>query len=73
MKIGQSHIHSILESIVNVLIGFTVALVSQLVIFAFYGIKLNIQTNVEITLWFTLVSIIRSYYIRRLFNWWHLR
>jgi hypothetical protein len=73
MKIGQNKLHSFFESLVNIAIGFVVALLSQLVIFRLYGIALSIATNIEITLWFTLVSIIRSYYVRRMFNWWHLK
>ena len=73
MKIGQSKAHSILEALVNVAIGFGVALASQLVIFSLYGIQIPFSTNIEITLWFTLVSIIRSYGVRRLFNWYHLQ
>lgn len=73
MKIGQSKAHSILEALANVAIGFGVALVSQLVIFELYGIRIPLLTNVEITLWFTLISIVRSYGVRRIFNWWHTK
>jgi len=73
VKIGQSKAHSILEALANVAIGFGVALVSQLVIFELYGIRIPLLTNVEITLWFTLISIVRSYGVRRIFNWWHTK
>ncbi|OQB08788.1 MAG: hypothetical protein BWY21_01084 [Parcubacteria group bacterium ADurb.Bin216] len=57
-----------IESISNVVIGYGVALLSQIIIFPIYGIDINLKTNIVIGFWFTLISIIRSFTIRRLFN-----
>jgi len=57
-----------IESILNVVIGYGVALLSQIIIFPIYGIDINLKTNIVIGFWFTLISIIRSFTIRRLFN-----
>lgn len=57
-----------IESISNVVIGYGVALLSQIIIFPIYGIDINLKTNIVIGFWFTLISIIRSFIIRRLFN-----
>jgi hypothetical protein len=65
---AQSRIDSFLESVVNTLIGFLVALSSQLVIFPLYGIHNSLSTDISITCWFTLVSVLRSYLLRRYFN-----
>lgn len=67
----QTKLYSLLESVANILIGSIVALLSQLVIFPLFSIHISIQANIEITLWFTLISIIRSYFVRRGFNWIH--
>lgn len=64
----QSRKWSMIETLTNVGVGFVLSLISQIVIFHFYGVTLPLQENVEITLWFTVVSIMRSYYLRRLFN-----
>jgi hypothetical protein len=64
----QSRIHSALESSVNILIGYFVALGSQLVIFPFFDVHLPLQDNIIIGLWFTVISFIRSYVLRRWFN-----
>lgn len=64
----QSRRGSLIESIVNVAIGYGVALASQLVIFPLFGIHIPFRDNVLIGLWFTAVSILRSYIIRRFFN-----
>lgn len=73
MSQGQSRAHSLAESLANILIGFAIAFASQLLIFKFYSIQLPLSINLEITLWFTLVSLARSYTLRRLFNWIHLK
>lgn len=64
----QSKLYSFIESISNVLIGYFVALVSQIIIFPFFGINATIKDNLIIGLWFTIISIIRSYLLRRFFN-----
>jgi hypothetical protein len=52
----------------NVALGYGVALASQLVIFPLYGIHVPLSSNIAIGLWFTVVSLVRSYCIRRWFN-----
>jgi hypothetical protein len=68
MKQIQTRTTSLIESIANVVIGYGVALLSQIIIFPIYGIDINLKTNIVIGFWFTLISIIRSFTIRRLFN-----
>ena len=65
---NQSRVASIAESVMNVLIGYGVALASQLVIFPMFGIHLPLSDNLAIGAWFTLISLVRSYAIRRWFN-----
>ena len=65
---GQTRRHSFFESISNVLVGYGVAIASQIVIFPMYGIHIPIQQNLTMGLWFTLISIVRSYVLRRWFN-----
>ena len=64
----QSRIGSAIESAANVAIGYIVALASQLVIFPAFGIRVSLATNLWIGAWFTLVSLARSYVLRRWFN-----
>jgi len=65
---NQSRLGSFFESLINVVIGYLVALASQLIVFPLVGIHVDFSTNLEIGAWFTLISIIRSYLIRRYFN-----
>lgn len=64
----QSRLESLIESFMNILIGYFVALASQLLIFPLVGIHVPLHTNLLIGFWFTLVSLVRSYAIRRWFN-----
>ena len=64
----QSRIMSVVEAATNVLIGLVVSLISQLAIFKLYDIHITLSQNVEITMYFTVISIVRSYALRRLFN-----
>jgi energy-converting hydrogenase Eha subunit A len=64
----QTKTHSLIESIANVAIGYFVALVSQIIIFAILGIPVQLRDNFIIGLWFTVISIVRSYTLRRIFN-----
>lgn len=67
---GQTRAASAVEAVANVLVGYFVALASQLVIFDVYGVHLSLGQNAMIGVWFTLVSLVRSYVLRRVFNRW---
>lgn len=67
----QSRLQSLIESCVNVLIGYGVALWAQFAVFPLYGIQVSLSTNLQIGFWFTVISIARSYCVRRGFNWLH--
>lgn len=64
----QSRYQSFIEALLNVLIGYVVALASQLLIFPLFGIKVSFAENPLIGGYFTIISIVRSYAIRRWFN-----
>lgn len=65
---NQSRLESLAEVSINTAIGFGVALASQLVVFPLVDIKVPLQTNLHIGAWFTLISIVRGYVVRRWFN-----
>ena len=67
---SQSRKGSLLEAFINVLLGYGVAVASQIVIFPLFGVNISITENMAIGGFFTVVSIVRSYALRRLFNWW---
>lgn len=67
----QSRLMSLVETMTNVVVGFIISLIAQLYIFNAYGVHLAFHDNLMITLFFTGVSIARSYILRRCFE--HVR
>lgn len=64
----QTKVGSLIETLVNVMIGCGVAFASQLIIFPWFGIEIPLSSNLYIVMWFTLISVARGYIIRRWFN-----
>lgn len=60
--------HSFVESIANVAVGYFIALLSQILVFPLFGINISLKQNILIGVIFTVISIARSYCLRRLFN-----
>lgn len=65
---SQTRLQSALESCANVAVGYCVAIASQLVILPAFGVHLPFTSNLAIGGWFTVVSLVRSYVLRRWFN-----
>ena len=64
----QTRKQSLVESLINVAIGYGVAVLSQILIFPLFGIHVALSDNLLIGLYFTAISIVRSYVVRRVFN-----
>lgn len=65
----QSKHQSAIEVLFGTLIGFLIAFLAQLFIMRFYGIPSTISQDLAITCFFTGISILRGYAVRRFFNW----
>lgn len=65
---SQTRKGSLVESFANIAVGFGAALISQLIIFPLYNVHVPFSTDLVITLWFTVISLVRSYFLRRFFN-----
>lgn len=68
---SQSRLGSAVESVANVAIGYLVAVGSQVVIFPLFGIHIPFSDNLLIGAWFTVISLLRSFALRRFFNRLH--
>lgn len=64
----QSRTHSFIETIVNIGIGYTFNIASQLFIFPMFGIHLPFSEHLLMGLYFTVFSILRGYLVRRWFT-----
>jgi len=65
---NQSKFQSFVESLVNIAIGYGMAVVTQIGIFPLFGIYIPLHSNFMMAAIFTLISLVRSYFIRRWFN-----
>ena len=64
----QTKLSSLTESIINVFIGYVVAILTQITIFPLFGIYTTFSDDLAIGAIFTVISLARSYCIRRMFN-----
>jgi hypothetical protein len=69
----QTRKHSFLEVLLNTASGFLTSLVTQWLVFPLFNLRPSIGENVALTTIFTVVSIVRSYFWRRLFNALHTK
>ena len=64
----QTKKQSLIESITNVIIGYIVAVISNAAILPLFGVNLAFSDSMLIGVWFTVISLIRGYCVRRYFN-----
>jgi hypothetical protein len=64
----QSKKHSALESVTNVVVGLAVSIVTQMILFPALNIPVTFNQNLVITFVFFVLSFVRGYIIRRIFN-----
>lgn len=64
----QSRRMSFFESITNVVIGYLLSLITQVVVFPIFQIEVSLADNMAISVIFTVVSLVRSYVLRRVFE-----
>ena len=64
----QSRLASLIESLTNVAIGMVVSFFGQIVVSHWYNLPLNVAQNMQIVLFFTVLSVARSFVVRRWFN-----
>ena len=64
----QKRIHSLIESLTNIAIGYGIAVTAQVMILPLFGLNTSVSNNCKIAGCFTVISIIRTYTIRRWFN-----
>lgn len=70
---AQSKTWSIIETVTSVASGFVIAVLTQLIMFPFFGVHVTLSENIQMTFIFTIISLFRGYYVRRFFNWVHNR
>jgi hypothetical protein len=69
----QTRRMSLVEATTNVVVGYMLAFAIQLAVFPLFGLAVSVPDNMLISGIFTAVSLARSYALRRLFEWLHMR
>ena len=64
----QSKLDSFIEAWLNVLIGFGISVLANFVIFPLVGIGASTTQIITVGIFMTLVSVARSYLVRRFAN-----
>ena len=64
----QSRLMSMVEAITNVVVGYGVAVVTQILIFPIFGLQTTLGQNLAMGGIFTIVSLLRSFALRRFFE-----
>ena len=59
---------SLAESVANVIVGYGVAVATQILIFPIFGLHTTLGQNLKMGAVFTVVSVARSYVLRRFFE-----
>jgi len=59
---------SLVEAATNVVVGYGVAVVTQILIFPIFGLHTTLAQNLKMGAVFTIVSIGRSFALRRVFE-----
>lgn len=65
---NQTRLGSLIEVLLNIAIGFAINWVANLYILPLYGFHITGGQAFSMGLLFTLISVVRSYVVRRWFN-----
>lgn len=69
----QSRVMSGAEALANTLIGYAVSLAATAIVLPLFGYAISAADAVGISVAFTAISLVRSYALRRVFNWWQMK
>jgi hypothetical protein len=73
MTTGQSRRGSAAEAAINVAVGLVVAMIANHFVFPLFGFVPSLAASAQITAIYTAISLVRSYCLRRAFNWFGFR
>jgi hypothetical protein len=64
----QSRAMSLVEAATNVVVGYVLAVATQIMVFPWFGIETGLHEHLTIGLIFVGISLVRGYLLRRLFE-----
>ena len=66
---SQTRAHSMIEAFANTIVGIALSLAAVQWVFPIFGVRMSLAENFIATGIMTILSVIRSYALRRFFNW----
>lgn len=70
---SQSRKGSAFEAFVNIAVGLIISIIANHLIFPLFGFVPSLGQNIAITIIYTAISFVRSYCLRRVFNYFGAR
>ena len=67
----QTRLQSLVEATTSTAIGFVIAFAATALVFPLFGYPVTHADNFWITCIFTVISLVRGWGVRRLFDHWH--
>ena len=64
----QSRWMSLMEASTNIVVGYGLAVLTQMLVFPLFGLRASLGENLAIGAVFTVISLVRSFVLRRAFN-----
>lgn len=64
----QTRLHSLIEAVANVAVGYGINVVANLVVLPLFGLAVSARAAAGIGMVFTGISLARAYVLRRVFN-----
>jgi len=65
---NQTRLGSFIEAMVSMVIGFIINYTANMCFFPLFGMHISMSNNFYLGLIYTVISVVRSYAIRRFFN-----
>lgn len=65
---SQSRAMSLIEAVTNVVVGYVLAVTTQIMVFPWFGLHPSLGQNLALGGVFVGISLLRSYALRRLFD-----
>lgn len=69
----QTRKQSATEAMMNIFVGFAINFIANFTLFPLFGWEISLQQNLIVGGIYTIISFVRSYYLRRFYNWWDNR
>jgi hypothetical protein len=70
-EMSQTRKQSAIEAVMNVVVGFAINFTANMTLFPLFGWSISVEQNIGLGILYTLISLARSYCLRRFYNWRH--